>query len=338
MKVRQPLARALASGPGFAELPPNLLAEIAAELNVGSVVAIDAAGDSLVDTTAKANFRTLGRRFGKAVQQVAAAIAAADAAALRDAFRETGTATIVDDGWLDLRAILFSEERSLRAGRHYRESWNSAPYGPSFPAAGITRQGDRVLVDLPLHSDAEGHAGGSVADTSRTALYRNGALVGEELAPGYGEFDVPPGAADYRLETSSKRSFTDLSTEVSATWTFRSRHVAGDDPAALPASAIRFAPRLDRGNAAPAGRSFVIPVTVQRQPGAPSARVAALTVDVSYDGGKTWRKAGVRAAGKGWVATVQHPAGAGHVSLRATARDTAGNTVTQRVIQAYRLR
>ncbi|SCL58663.1 isoleucine--tRNA ligase [Micromonospora peucetia] len=98
MKVRQPLARALASGPGFAELPPNLLAEIAAELNVGAVVSIDAAGDSLVDTTAKANFRTLGRRFGKAVQQVAAAIAAADAAALRDAFRETGTATIVVDG------------------------------------------------------------------------------------------------------------------------------------------------------------------------------------------------------------------------------------------------
>ncbi|WP_433388846.1 isoleucine--tRNA ligase [Micromonospora sp. KLBMP9576] len=98
MKIRQPLARALASGPGFAELPPNLLAEIAAELNVGSVVAIDAAGDSLVDTTAKANFRTLGRRFGKAVQQVAAAIAGADAAALRDAFRETGTATVVVDG------------------------------------------------------------------------------------------------------------------------------------------------------------------------------------------------------------------------------------------------
>ena len=42
--------------------------------------------------------------------------------------------------------------------------------------------------------------------------------------------------------------------------------------------------------------------------------------------------------GHGWTATVQHPAGTGHVSLRATARDTAGNTVTQRVIQAYRLR
>ncbi|MER7416198.1 S8 family serine peptidase [Micromonospora peucetia] len=243
-----------------------------------------------------------------------------------------------DDGWLDIKAMLFSEERSLRAGRHYRESWNSAPYGPSFPAAGIIRQGDRIEVSLPLHGDAEGHPGGSLADTARTALYRDGALVGETPDPAYGGFDVPPGAADYRLEVLSKRSFTDLSTEVAATWTFRSRHVAGDDPAALPASAIRFAPRLDRDNAAPAGRSFVIPVTVQRQPGAPSARVAALTVEVSYDGGKTWQQARVRPGGQGWAATVQHPAGPGHVSLRATARDTAGNTVTQRVIQAYRLR
>ncbi|MBQ1071896.1 S8 family serine peptidase [Micromonospora sp. C31] len=242
------------------------------------------------------------------------------------------------DGWTDLKAILFSEERSLRPGRHHRESWNSAPYGPSFPAAGITRRGDRIEVGLPLHSDAEGHAGGSVADTARTALYRDGVLVGEIPEPAYGGFDVPPGAADYRLEVSSKRSFTDLATEVAATWTFRSRHVAGDDPAALPASAIRFAPRLDGDNAAPAGRSFTIPVQVRRQPGAPSARVAALTVDASYDGGKTWQRARVRGGGDGWTATVRHPAGIGHVSLRATARDTAGNTVTQRVIQAYRLR
>ncbi|MFV2111834.1 S8 family serine peptidase [Micromonospora sp. LOL_025] len=243
-----------------------------------------------------------------------------------------------DEGWADLKAILFSEARSLRAGRHYRESWNSAPYGPSFPTAGITRQGDRIEVSLPLHSDAEGHPGGSVADTARTALYRNGVLVGESEEPAYGGFDVPPGAADYRLEVSSKRSFTDLATEVAATWTFRSRHVAGDDPVALPAAAIRFAPRLARDNAAPAGRSFTIPVQVQRQPGAPSARVAALTVDASYDGGETWQRARVRGGGDGWTATVRHPAGTGHVSLRATARDTAGNTVTQRVIQAYRLR
>ncbi|MFI7604990.1 isoleucine--tRNA ligase [Micromonospora sp. NPDC049366] len=94
MKVRQPLSRALASAGGFDELSPELLAEVAAELNVGRVDAVGGAGGSLVDTTAKANFRTLGKRFGKTVQQVAKAIAAADAAALRDSLRDTGSATL----------------------------------------------------------------------------------------------------------------------------------------------------------------------------------------------------------------------------------------------------
>jgi isoleucyl-tRNA synthetase len=92
MKVRQPLSRALASADG---LPDDLLAEIAAELNVGVIAPL---AGSFVDTTAKANFRTLGRRFGKRVQDVAREIAKADAAALGAALRTTGAATIEVDG------------------------------------------------------------------------------------------------------------------------------------------------------------------------------------------------------------------------------------------------
>ncbi|KKK04852.1 isoleucine--tRNA ligase [Micromonospora sp. HK10] len=95
MKVRQPLARALVSAAGFADLPGELLAEIAAELNVGGLAPV---AGTVVDTTAKANFRTLGRRFGKRVQQVARAIAGADAAALATALRTAGTATVEVDG------------------------------------------------------------------------------------------------------------------------------------------------------------------------------------------------------------------------------------------------
>ena len=248
-----------------------------------------------------------------------------------------------EEGWLEPRAVLASDPRTYRPGQHLRETWNTAPYGPSFPAPrwpgqGITRQGDLILVDVPLHSDANGHAGGSLPDSARTALYRDGKLVGESADPGFGQFEVPPAAAGYRLETTTRRSFTDLSTEVGVSWTFRSRHVPGDGFAALPAMAVRFAPPLDAANTAPAGRSFAIPVTVQRQPGAPGARVAALTVEVSYDGGATWQRARTHRTGGGWTATVRHPAGPGYASLRATARDTAGNTVSQHVIQAYRLR
>ncbi|WBB54961.1 S8 family serine peptidase [Verrucosispora sp. WMMD573] len=248
-----------------------------------------------------------------------------------------------DAPWLEPVAVLFSEPTAYRGGRSYREVWNGAPHGPSFPVPrwpdeGLTRQGDLITLSVPLHSDAAGHLGSSLTEASRTALYRNGKLVDETTDPGWGQFEVPAAPARYRLETSAKRTVTDLSTEVATAWTFRSRHVRGDDPLRLPASAIRFAPRLDERNGAPAGRSFVIPVAVQRQPGAPTAKTASLTVDVSYDGGKRWQRAKLRKVGSGWQATVQHPRGTGHVSLRATARDTDGNTVTQRIIQAYRLR
>jgi isoleucyl-tRNA synthetase len=98
VKTRQPLPRALAAAAGFDDLPEELRAEIAAELNVGTVGSVSAVSGSLVDTTAKANFRTLGKRFGKAVQDVAAAIATADAASLRDSLRDSGSATVTVNG------------------------------------------------------------------------------------------------------------------------------------------------------------------------------------------------------------------------------------------------
>ncbi|MER5491880.1 isoleucine--tRNA ligase [Streptomyces sp. NPDC002490] len=97
VKTRQPLSRALVAVNGFASLPVELHAQITEELNVTSLAALSEVGGSLVDTTAKANFRALGKRFGKGVQAVAKAVAEADAAALSLALRE-GTAFVEVDG------------------------------------------------------------------------------------------------------------------------------------------------------------------------------------------------------------------------------------------------
>ena len=65
VRVRQPLARALVGAPGFAALPAELRAQVADELNVRALEALDTVGEDLVDYTVKPNFRALGRRFGK---------------------------------------------------------------------------------------------------------------------------------------------------------------------------------------------------------------------------------------------------------------------------------
>lgn len=97
VKTRQPLSRALIAAAGFERLSDELRAQITEELNVTSLATLSDVGGSLVDTTAKANFRPLGKRFGKGVQAVAKAVADADAAALSLALRE-GNASVVVDG------------------------------------------------------------------------------------------------------------------------------------------------------------------------------------------------------------------------------------------------
>ena len=75
VKTRQPLSRALVAATGFETLSAELRAQITEELNVSSLATLSEVGGSLVDTTAKANFRALGKRFGKGVQAVAKAVA-----------------------------------------------------------------------------------------------------------------------------------------------------------------------------------------------------------------------------------------------------------------------
>jgi len=78
VKTRQPLQRALVAATGWANLPESLQAQIRDEVNVLELDSLAATGE-LVDVTIKANFKSLGARFGKQTPTVASAIAASDA-------------------------------------------------------------------------------------------------------------------------------------------------------------------------------------------------------------------------------------------------------------------
>jgi isoleucyl-tRNA synthetase len=93
VRVRQPLGRALVN----ATLSRELLDEVADELNVRAIEPLGAAGE-LVDVTVKANFRALGRRFGKRTQTVANAITAADPATLVGQLRAAESAEVTVEG------------------------------------------------------------------------------------------------------------------------------------------------------------------------------------------------------------------------------------------------
>ncbi|MCU1613560.1 MAG: isoleucyl-tRNA synthetase, partial [Frankiales bacterium] len=122
-RTRQPLARALVAAPGWEQLPRDLVAEVADELNVAGLTEIGAVGSDLVDVSVKVDFRAVGRRLGKQVQAVARAVAAADPAELTAAYR-AGTATVEVDG-----ARVPLEDGDLIVTETPREGWTVASGG-----------------------------------------------------------------------------------------------------------------------------------------------------------------------------------------------------------------
>jgi hypothetical protein len=234
-------------------------------------------------------------------------------------------------------AELTSPLRSYRAGRTYDERFNYPVFGPGLPRTDdpwAYRDGDQIVMNVPLFTDSGGNAGSTATESGSTKLYRGDQLVGEFPYGGYGYFpDLPAARGKYRLTTEAAKPERFAPTaSVSAEWTFSSSHV--DGVAALPLNAVRFLPELTADGSAPAGKRFQIPVQVQDETGA-THRPKRLTVEVSYDEGKTWQRVQVTS---NQVAKLNHPANATSVSLRASATDRDGNTVKQTIINAYTLR
>ncbi|QHC21653.1 isoleucine--tRNA ligase [Streptomyces sp. GS7] len=191
VKTRQPLSRALVGAHGFADLSEDLRAQIAEELNVSSLASLSEVGGSLVDTTAKANFRALGKRFGKGVQAVAKAVAGADAAALSRALR-AGTASVEVDG----ETVSLAPDEVIITETP-REGWSVASDSgatvaldleitPELRRAGLARDAIRLI------QEARKNSGLDVADRIalrwltadddvRTALADHAALIADEV-------------------------------------------------------------------------------------------------------------------------------------------------------------
>jgi subtilisin family serine protease len=240
--------------------------------------------------------------------------------------------------------------RSYKPGEQATQTLMKGVMGPSFQAdelpkprpAWAYRKGDRMDVQIPVFSTTEsGHytlAEDAMPDrmSGSARLYRNGRLVKASNKPARGVFTLPAGTATYRLDVDATNHLPEwrLSKTVKSSWTFPSTHTDRTTP--LPLMAVRYLPDLDTNNRAPAGKAFSFPVRVEHQPGSADTRPAALTVQASYDDGKTWHKVTLRPDGDQWTATVNNPA-KGYVSLRAVAKDAAGNTVDQTILRGYGL-
>ncbi|WP_336621609.1 S8 family serine peptidase [Streptomyces sp. DH37] len=231
----------------------------------------------------------------------------------------------------EYEAGYYADEKRYTAGKTYSRTFNNGVFGPSLGRQdGIFRDGDDLYGMLNPLADGAGHHGDSVYDSARTTLYRNGKKYAEEKeAFDYTGFTLPKGKATYKLVTTLSRSgVSRLSTRVSASYTFTSARTA--EETRLPATAVRYAPALALDGTSKARATVSVPVTVQGS--AAGKNLKSLTVHVSFDGGKKWKKATVK---KGRI-TVKNPGKNGTVSFRADVRDKKGNTLSQTIVNAYR--
>jgi hypothetical protein len=255
-----------------------------------------------------------------------------------------------DITWMHLLGLIPADEsdaevnwsvRSYRPGT-YQAGWNRAPLGPAFGDAaegwGVIRSGSQLAVAVaPLSgSDPEQFTSPPLGMIGTTTLSRDGVVLGTSPVPGSGAFPMPDRPGTYTLRSTATRGvpWSVIGTKVDVAWTFHEPGAAA--PAVpLPLLVVRAQGEVDDQGRAPAGGTYLLSLTVQRQPGAPAVGLAGLRVEASFDDGMTWAPAPTLRLGDHGLAVLRHPAGNGFVSLRTTARDADGSTVTQPVIRAY---
>ncbi|MFH9010432.1 S8 family peptidase [Streptomyces sp. NPDC017943] len=225
------------------------------------------------------------------------------------------------------------DPQTYKAGQKYTKTFNTAVFGPRLNADfGIFRRGNALYGSLPLFADGSGHAGSSEFTSVATNLYRNGTKVGSNTDPLSGEeFRVASGDAEYKLTTSVKRSVkvAAASTRIDGSWTFRSKKPSGDTRVKLPASTVRFNAATGLDSKVPAGKQVTVPVTVEGA--AKGGNLKSLSVYVSYDYGKTWKKLDVK---KGKV-SFKNPEKGKAISFHAKIADKKGNKSTISIYNAY---
>ncbi|MFI1978109.1 S8 family peptidase [Streptomyces wedmorensis] len=228
--------------------------------------------------------------------------------------------------------------KRYEAGRTYRETFDTGVMGPLLgEGMGVFRTVDpvtgvqQIAGAVPLASDGKGHPGIVPYTSSTSTLYRDGVKVAESTDPlsGSEPFAVDAADAEYRLTASVERpaKASAVSTRIETGFTFRSRQVAATT--ALPVSTVRFAAPVDLSTRAPAGRTVLVPVTVQGS--AAGRNLKSLTVSVSYDDGKTWQPVQVTNG----AVSVRNPAKDSAVSLSAEVTDKQGNTSTLKIHNAW---
>lgn len=228
------------------------------------------------------------------------------------------------------------------------------------------RAGNKLTLTPNAFSDnVPGHTGGGYFDypgsgvkiSGHYAVYQNGALiahgnpVSENPVLGLPAVTLSPRPSVIRFELSAVRRGArfPLSSSSDTVWTWRSAPrsgatlpptwacgFTGQHCAVQPMMTLNYEVHGLRPDESTASGRQVIGLSVGHIEPGPGIRVTHASMQVSFDGGHTWQPATVTPAGPGQF-TVSFTAPAGvQVSLRTSATDAAGGSITETIQDGYR--
>lgn len=240
--------------------------------------------------------------------------------------------------------------------------------GTNIPSA--VRTGNSLQLEVDPFSDSEpGHGDGLLPftptglagtykiDQNGTKIASGDAVKAWERGPGQDFYtkaalSPKPSTIRFSLRFTRASSAFPLPTATSTVWAWRSAPVTGaklpspwtcvlftyrpDGCAAQPMMTLGYqVAHLGMDGRAPAGTQAVH-LQVGHIQLARAATITKTAVSVSFDGGKSWRPARVTGQVGSYTAAFTAPAGA-TVSLRTSAADAAGGSVTETITGAFRV-
>lgn len=233
-----------------------------------------------------------------------------------------------------------SDVRAHEPGEQLSTAWLSAVYSHGLPGIHGVRDADLVSVVLPHLADDHGHGTTLDGAASYLGLWADGELVAENEEWPDLVAEVPT-QAELRLVQRTRTGHPQLprSVDLETEWTFPS--ATTDDMQALPMLDIRYGVQhlslLNESARQVRLEAEVHPTPALEGP-APTPELTAFQAWWSVDDGDSWTEAEATLGGRGTVSVAfDAPADAEFVSLRATAADALGSTVTEQVIRAFRV-
>ncbi|MEC3993815.1 hypothetical protein VSR01_09785 [Actinacidiphila sp. DG2A-62] len=269
--------------------------------------------------------------------------------------------------------LVFIGERAVQSGHGYSVAWAHGPlalglgqYPDTIPAGiceACVADGD-LLVLMEMTDSDPGHTGGTsvYADSSRAyqaSLYRDGALVDSEDSPGvYAEGQDAPGARYRFVADQDAGADASVSQSTSSHTELTFGLPSATDTASLLPGALSCAGQSDSapcrvlplltahydlatdgtGTSHCTDQSMGVEIGHVAYQGAGSrAAITSAAVQVSFNAGQTWHDTAVTGSAGHYQAHWTNPAAARGTSpsIRVTAADADGDTLSQTVLHAY---